>query len=145
MTTLKEEVAVLKQDQLSLRQSLNAVAAALDRYHTEHLQHKLEVHNELRDIRAWFTNSKPAAQQEETRTEPWRMALEDFITFRDSCKADWNENGNAKVAQRLARALKRTSGHAEGQLYINWCAKVGRAAVKAFWISRGFAEVPEGL
>jgi hypothetical protein len=105
-----------------------------------------ELKNEVRA----FLNSKPAkvesaAPHKDVRNEPWRMSLAEFIDYKDDVEADWDDNGNAKVGQRLAKALKRVSGHAEGQLYIDWCKSVGRDKVRAFWIGRGKTEIPDGL
>lgn len=145
--TVKELSARLDQEVLSLQQRINAVSMTQE---THWATYQADLLNLRQEIAAYFksgasTPHSEPEQREETRTEPWRMPLEDFIGWRDSVKADWSDNGNARTGQRLARALKRTSGHAEGQLYINWCGKVGRTAVKAFWIARGYREVPEGL
>lgn len=103
----------------------------------------------LGEVHAFLNDDKPQGapkpQENQGQMDPWRMKLEDFVGFRDGCKADWSDNGNARVAQRLSKHLKRTSGHAEGQLYINWCEKVGKPVVKAFWSSMGFSDIPEGL
>jgi hypothetical protein len=99
------------------------------------------------EVHIFLNGDKPAAptQPKQEVLDPWRMRLEDFVGFRDGCKPDWSDAGNARVSQRLAKHLKRTSGHAEGQLYINWCDKVGRAVVKQYWSSMGFSEIPGGL
>jgi uncharacterized protein YoxC len=126
-------------DALTLRQEINAVRMTEEAHWATVQADLLKLKQE---VSVYFTEQ---VKQEPQRTDPWRMPLEEFLGWRDGVKADWSDNGNAKTGQRLARALKRSSGHAEGQLYINWCGTVGRPAVKAFWIARGFKEIPEGL
>lgn len=86
-----------------------------------------------------------ADEEEEQKKGPWRWARRKFLPWKDSVKGDWAEYGNAKTGQRLAKFLQRPSGHAEGELYLQWCAKVGETAVRTFWRSKGFDAIPEGL
>jgi len=146
--TVKELNAKIEAIETSLRQDISQLRLTEDSHWGEYQAGVLALTNE---VRAYFKalteeyGEVPEKKTENNRTEPWRMKLEDFLGWKSSVKADWEPNGNAKTGQRLAKALSRTSGHAEGQLYINWCAQVGRDAVRAFWISRGKTEIPEGL
>lgn len=92
----------------------------------------------------------PSAPQQEqlvldNRNEPWRLDFEEFAAYRDTVEANWADGGNVKTGKALAKTLNRVCGHSEGQLYIDWAKKSGRAAVKAFWISRGFRTTPTDL
>jgi hypothetical protein len=142
---------VLDQKLTELQQQINGLSMTVDS-HWATVQ--ADVLTLKQEVGVYFnTTPTPAPRHEaspvkapvETRAEPWRLTLEEFINFKSDCHINWDDNGNAKVAQRLARSLRRSSGHAEGQLYINWAKQNGRASVKAFWISRGFSEIPEGL
>lgn len=139
-------VAKLEQEVMTLRQIINGLTMTVDSHWAVYQADKLEMQ---REIKEYFQNGmKPqttAKPEEHKREEPWRLPLEQFLSWREGIKQDWTDSGNSRVGQRLARHLKRSSGHAEGQLYIDWCARVGRPSVKAWWISRGFKEIPEGL
>jgi len=139
-------VAKLEQEMMTLRQVINGLTMTVDSHWATYQADRLAMQREIKEYLQ--SGLKPQQQEEhkpELRAEPWRLPLEDFLSWREGIKQDWSDNGNSRVGQRLARNLKRSSGHAEGQLYIDWCGKVGRPAVKAWWISRGFKEVPEGL
>ena len=140
--TVKELAAEI----LMLRQELNNVRLTEDSHWAQYQADLLSLRNELKV----YFDTKPATEAPKaptpvTRTEPWRLPLESFKGFEAQTKANWEEGGNAKTGQKLARVLKRSSGHAEGQLYINWCTRVGRPAVKEFWLSKGCSEIPDGL
>lgn len=157
MNTIKE----LAAEMLKLRQELNAVRITEDSHWATYQADLLGLKQELKKFYSETVEyiavdplkqnrfGKPAVDHppivSDTRTEPWRMPLQDFIAWKSDLKADWAEHGNAKTGQRLAKFLKRTSGHAEGELYLQWCAKVGETTVRTFWRSKGFEAIPEGL
>lgn len=139
MATVKELEGKIER----LQQNVNAVAAMVDKNWSTYQQDFMTLRQE---VQAYFsTSQREERTSQPTETEPWRMELRSFIEWKANVKQDWTDMGNARIGQRLARALKRSSGHAEGQLYLNWCAKVGKPAVKAFWKSRGHEDVPNGL
>jgi hypothetical protein len=76
---------------------------------------------------------------------PWHLPLEEFIAFREECEADFSVGGNQQTGRALAVVLKKSSGHAEGQLYINWRNSVSADEALAFWKTLGCESIPEGL
>jgi hypothetical protein len=68
---------------------------------------------------------------------PWRLELEAFLEYKEDVECDWSDGANQKVGQALAIACGRGSGHAEGQLYIEWRDSVEPETVLAFWNSVG--------
>ena len=143
-TALGVRITKLEADALELRQHLNALSLTVD-------SQKAQFDADLLSVRTWMSSSttQPTSTatppQETLRSEPWRLPLEQFVGWKTGIEQNWEPGGNSRVGQKLAMCLRRNSGHAEGQLYINWCNKMGRAAVKAFWISRGFSNIPDGL
>ena len=140
--TVKE----LATEVTELRQALNQVSMTVDTHWASYQADLLTLRQE---IKSYFKSANQVGEthpaSDNKRTEPWRLPLEEFVAMKNDIKPDWSDAGNAKTGQRLAKYLRRSSGHTEGELYIRWCGKVGRPAVKAFWLSRGFSEVPEGL
>lgn len=134
VTTLKlaltEAIARLSEDQ-----AINFVS----------LLRKIE--GQKPEVEKYIKPNREKAKQQglHDRDEPWRTDKPTFEQMQKETPPNWDINGNARVAQRLAKQLNRVSGHTEGQLYLNWCEKVGSAAVKKFWIGRGFEGTPEGL
>jgi len=156
MATVRELEAKIEQMHTELSQRIVAVVLTVDKHWSEYQSDRLSMRQQIAEYMngTLQTSSKPHAPRAEDahipgdetgRGEPWRLPLEEFINWKQGIEQNWEPNGNARVGQRLAKALRRTSGHAEGQLYINWCGKNGRAAVRAFWISRGFDSIPDGL
>jgi len=145
MTTLKELEARVEAHVLDLSQRIAGVALSEQEHWTQTQERLLKLRQEVTEYFNGTLRTTAEKPTMEMRHEPWRLPLEQFVNWKSGIEQNWEPNGNARVAQRLAKALARTSGHAEGQLYINWCDKAGRAAVKTFWHSKGFDEVPEGL
>lgn len=76
-----------------------------------------------------------SAPTRHNRDEPWRLSPQAFAEY--SCE------GNAKniaAAKWLMKRLGRSTGHNEGQLYLDWAARVGDVEVSHFWKSRGFEQ-----
>jgi hypothetical protein len=139
-------VRELEKEVIVLRQIINGVQMTVDKHYADNRAEFLRLQREIENyFRGVVETHTPTNAPANNRTEPWRLPLEEFVSYREGVKQDWSEGGNARVGKKLAAALKRTSGHAEGQLYMDWCKQVGRAAVKAFWIGRGFDGVPSGL
>jgi hypothetical protein len=83
---------------------------------------------------------KPASDSRPLRIleGPWRLELNEFLTFKATVDCNWEVGGNAKTGQALAVACGRSSGHAEGELYLQWRGSVEEGTVLAFWESVGW-------
>jgi hypothetical protein len=123
------------------------VQATLAQYRSEYQSGLLKVTEE---VRQFLTDRKVDEETNGNKLVPmipeWRMStVRDFINWRATQKPDKTEGGNIAVGDALKAALKRPCGWAEGQLYINWCARTSQAEVLRFWQSYGYDAIPEGL
>lgn len=140
--TVKELEAKVRE----LQQQIAGLTLTIDKRHGEYQNEFLQIKQEVKS----YLNAGPTQQQQPQRPKPmpqeWRMTnVRDFLNWKASVVPEKGDGMNIDVGDRLKKALDRDCGWAEGQLYINWCARVGREYVRKFWESRGFDDIPEGL
>jgi hypothetical protein len=140
-------VKSLEAEVLELRQLLNGVVMTADTRHATYQQEFMAIKQEVKS----YFDSKPMITPRETqRAKPmpqeWRMSnVRDFLNWRADQVPEKGELGNIAIGDRLKEELGRDCGWAEGQLYLNWCRRMGKQHVAQFWASRGFEGIPEGL
>lgn len=143
-----QRIEKLEDEVIALKLALNEAIARLSEDQAINFVSLLrKIEGQKPEVEKYVRPNREKAQQAglHNRDEPWRTDKPTFDKMQAETTPNWEINGNARVAQRLAKHLNRTSGHTEGQLYLNWCEQVGVAAVKKFWIGRGFEGTPEGL
>jgi hypothetical protein len=137
-------VKSLEAEVLELRQLLNGVVLTMD---SRHAAYQEEFLNIKREVKSYLTD-QPQATPPRNKPMPqeWRMnSVRDFLNWRADQTPEKGELANIAVGDRLKEELGRDCGWAEGQLYINWCRRMGVAHVTRFWVSRGFDGIPDGL